>query len=139
MNSFYKKYNSDDILKIKNFNSLEKRQKVSKDLMDKYPTRIPIIISFQSSSKFHLIKHKYMVSSESSIGEFLIIIRDYIKNNDSKTEGPETISSQTGFYIFTESNTLAMISDTITNVYLKYKNIDGFLYFIISDENTFGN
>jgi len=104
--------------------SLEERKNTSNMIKSKYKNRIPIIID--SNDKLKLEKNKYIVPSELSISEFLYIIRKKL-----------TIKSTDAIYIMCNNKLMNSI-DTINSIYNNEMSDDGFLYFIISLENTFG-
>ena len=105
----------------------EKRLNESKQIMKKYPNRIPIIVKKCEKSKFNDIdKDKYLVPKDLNMNQFVYIIRKRIKLDASQS-------------IFLMVNGTVCPSNTpISAVYDKHKNKDGFLYIIYASENTFG-
>lgn len=109
--------------------SCEKRQLESKRIMDKFKDRIPVIveISRKCNDIRDIDKQKYLVPDELSVGQFQYVIRKRIKLPQSKAM----------YMIF--NNKLCATSESIKKVYEKNKDTeDGFLYTVISTENTFG-
>jgi GABA(A) receptor-associated protein len=107
----------------------EKRQLESKRIMDKFKDRIPVIveISRKCNDIRDIDKQKYLVPDELSVGQFQYVIRKRIKLPQSKAM----------YMIF--NNKLCATSESIKKVYEKNKDTeDGFLYTVISTENTFG-
>ena len=94
----------------------------------KYKDRIPIIVEIIKCNKtiIGLDKHKFLVPYDLTLAQFLCVIRKRINLN----------SEQSLFIFF--NNRLPMSTDIIQDLYNKYKDEDGFLYAVISLENTFG-
>lgn len=109
--------------------SSEKRLLESKRIMDKFKDRIPVIveISRKCNDIRDIDKQKYLVPEELSVGQFQYVIRKRIKLPQSKAM----------YMIF--NNKLCATSESIKKVYEINKDTeDGFLYTVISTENTFG-
>jgi GABA(A) receptor-associated protein len=104
---------------------LEERIKLSEKIMLNYPQRVPIIVD--NNNEIDLDKNKYIVPNNLTVGQFMYILRQRIKFN----------YDQSIFLIC--NNELIFNSELIISLYNKHKDYDGFLYLIISLENTFGN
>lgn len=116
MYSFKKKHPFDD--------RLSESQKVLK----KYPERVPIIIE-KANEKDDIAtidKNKYLVPKDTTLHEFIIIIRKRIRLEPSKT-----------MFVIINSH-LCPGSKTIGEIYDDDKDEDGFLYIKYTSENTFG-
>jgi GABA(A) receptor-associated protein len=98
----------------------------SKNILDKYPNKIPIIIKLQQNSKLKLDKYKYIVPDNFTICYFQMYIR-----NKMQLESDKAI-----FMII--DNKLMKQSMLLSQVYELYKDTDGFLYVTISEESVFG-
>tara|TARA_Y100000589_G_C27082985_1_gene600481 strand:- start:166 stop:522 length:357 start_codon:yes stop_codon:yes gene_type:complete len=109
--------------------TFEQRQIESTRIREKYPDRIPIIVSRNTNSKnVPLIdKHKFLVPSDLTVGQFIYVIRKRIK-----------LDSEKAIFVFVRS-VLPPSSALITNIYEEHKDADGFLYLTYSGENTFGS
>jgi len=111
--------------------SLEERQSESRMISQKYPEKIPIIVT---ASETHtpdlpkLDKNKFLVSKDLTTGQFLYIIRKRMKLEATKA-----------LFLFTETGTIPVTHMSIVSVFEEHVNEDGFLYFRYSSENTFGN
>ena len=93
----------------------------------KYPNRIPIFADKAKRSKLKsLAKHKYLVDSSMTLGEFMFYIRNQIKLN----------SSEALFMYF--ENKLENCSRTMGDLFNTYKNKDSVLVILYDTENTFG-
>lgn len=107
--------------------SLEDRRNESIKIMQKYPSRIPIIVEKNDKCNFQDIdKRKYLVPKDLNMNQFTFIIRKRIKLD----------SSQAIFLMI--NNTLCPSNTNIGEVYDDFHNEDGFLYITYSSENTFG-
>ena len=109
--------------------SLKHRISECKKIREKYPDRIPIIIEKSSTNSGRipdLDKHKFLVPSDITIGQFMYVLRQRIK-----------IPSKVGMFLFI-NNKMLSTSTLIGGVYEEEKNIDDFLYIVFSGENTFG-
>ncbi len=104
---------------------LDKRIEESKRLKDKYPDRIAIICE-TSEKDFKLDKVKYLVPLDLRLDQFIAIIRKRIQ-----------LSSDEALFLFCR-NTLPMTSNTVIELYKQHADEDGFLYFHICKESTFG-
>jgi GABA(A) receptor-associated protein len=103
----------------------EERIKISQKIMSKYPQRVPIIVDCKK--EINLDKNKYIVPNDLTIGQFMYILKKRIKINHE----------QSIFLLC--NNQLIINTELINHLFDKHKDYDGFLYIIISLENTFGN
>lgn len=107
--------------------TLDDRCNEAVKIMEKYPSRIPIIVEKNDKCTFQDIdKRKYLVPKDLSMHQFTFIIRKRIKLNPS----------QAIFLMI--NNTLCPSNTTIGEVYDEHHDEDGFLYVTYSSENTFG-
>lgn len=104
---------------------LEERIKISKKIMIKYPDRVPIIVDCKK--EINLDKNKYLVPNNINLGQLMYILKKKININ----------KNQSIFLLC--NNTLLLNTELINSLYNKHKDYDGFLYIILSLENTFGN
>ena len=103
---------------------LEERIKISENILLKYQNRYPIIID---GKQINITKNKYIVPGDLTLGQFSYILRKNIKLDEFQS-----------IFLICE-NTLIFNTDSIYSLYNKKKDYDGFLYIIVSLENTFGN
>lgn len=106
--------------------SFDKRENESRRVRERYPGRIPVICEVKDK-KITIDKVKYLVPNSITIGQFLFQIRKRIN-----------ILPDAALYLFTEKNTLPPISAILSQLYRDYANCDGFLYFHVGLESTFG-
>lgn len=98
----------------------------SEDILKLHKKKVPIIIQLYENSNIELDKLKYIVPIDISLQQFHCILSKYIKKNEKQS------------VIMFINNTLPVSSESIGNLYNKYKDNDGFLYITIRKENTFG-
>ena len=110
---------------VKNF---DERKNESKNILEKYPNRIPVIVEKSKNSSVNDIdKHKFLVPNDLTVGQFIHVIRKRINAN-----------AEQGIFIFVKERILPPTSSLMVTTYDNYKDNDGFLYMIYSSENTFG-
>jgi GABA(A) receptor-associated protein len=113
--------------KFKQEFTLEQRMKQSRNLLQKYNDRIPVIIHPGNKITPSVDKYKYLVPNSLTVGEFVSIIRKRIK-----------LGSEKAMFIFT-GGVLPPTGSSLYNIYHEHCDEDGFLYLVYSLENTFGS
>lgn len=111
--------------------TIEKRRAESARIIKHYPDRIPIIVEVHAKDRQTLNigdKKKFLVPNSMTVGEFNYVLYRRLKNKDANK----------ALFMFTENKTLASTEQMLTNVYKTNKNEDGFLYFVVTGEETFG-
>lgn len=104
----------------------KERRLESKNIIEKYPDRIPVICERKGSTQLLLNKYKYLVPKDLTVSQFMFIIRKRL-----------TLPPKNAIFLFCK-NSLAPSCETINNLYLKNKDEDGFLYLNYTEENVFG-
>ena len=97
--------------------------------MKKHPGRIPIYVHKHARSKktkCDLVKHKFLVPTDITVGQFVYIIRKHLR-----------LESEQGIFIFV-NNTLPPTSMLLSQIYSEHSDPDGFLYIAFSYESVFG-
>ena len=124
------------VIKFKANHTFEKRKAESKRIRNKYVDRIPVIVeveqkTLQTSPKFKLDKKKYLVPDDLTIGQFCYVIRKRIKLEPSEA---------VFMFVITKNNKhiLPVASSLISQINSEQCHDDGFLYFRVSGESTFG-
>ena len=108
--------------------SLDERKAESASIMQKYPNRIPVIVTRSEGSRVNDIdKKKFLIPTDLTIGQFVHVIRKRIKAK------PEE-----GIFVFVGKNILPPTASLVSTIYNEHKDEDGFLYMVYSAENTFG-
>jgi GABA(A) receptor-associated protein len=106
----------------------EKRLSESTRILEKYDTRVPIIVTSHKTSRIAVIdKNKYLVPHDLTVGQFLHVIRKRIKIGPSES-----------IFLYVNDNILTPTSSTMVSLYKQHKDDDGFLYLSYCGENTFG-
>ena len=95
-------------------------------LRKKFPSKIPVIVN-KLDKDLVLEKRKFLVSEDSTFGQFVYIIRNYLK-----LEPHEAI-----FCFIGKSNIIPSTSTIMLTCWEKYKENEC-LYVYITKENTFG-
>lgn len=96
-------------------------------ILEKYPTTIPLYLKKHSSSNLKdLVKYKYLVPEEMTIGQLVYILRKNLK-----------LKPEESLFIYI-NNTLPCTSSLISSYYKEYKNDNGFLVVEYCEESVFG-
>lgn len=115
-------------MSFKHLYSLNQRKNECEKILLKYPNRIPIICekNYNSTNAPDIDKHKYLVSRDLTLGQFMHTIRQRMN-----------LTAEIGLYIFI-SGFIPSNSQFLSNLYVDFRDDDGFLYVIYDVENTFG-
>jgi len=105
---------------------LDERKALSKNLLQKYPNNVPIIVDGARNSP-SISKHKFITNADASIGHFMNEIRKYIELDKSQA-----------MFLFCNNKVLTP-SMNINFVYHNNVSDDGFLYVYYAVENVFGH
>ncbi|KAF3956463.1 hypothetical protein ACB098_10G134600 [Castanea mollissima] len=107
--------------------TFEQRYEESRDIIAKYPNRVPLIVERYSKSRLPVMeKKKFLVPRDMSVGQFIHILSDRLHLAPGKA-----------LFVFVK-NTLPQTATLMDSVYESFKDEDGFLYMCYSTENTFG-
>ena len=104
--------------------SLEERKEESLKILRKHQRRIPIIV--KTGPGMILDKYKYIAPKELTMGQFIYVLRKRMQ-----------LPPEKAIFIFIDG-TLPLTSAFIESIYNKHMEEDGFLYFHLCGENTFG-
>jgi len=104
----------------------EKRKNESELILAKYPNRIPIICERYDKTLPHLDRKKYLVPEDLIMSNFLYVIRKRLKLDAHKS-----------LYIAI-NNKIPPLSRSVSTIYDKSRDEDGFLYIKYCEETTFG-
>lgn len=108
-------------------NSTEDSEKALR-LIKNNPNRVPVIIKKMKHSHLPDIdKDKYLVPSDMTLAQFMVILRKKIK-----------LDAGDAIFIFTKNDTLVPTSSIMSSVYEDFKSVDNFLYLYYIECNTFG-
>ncbi|EOA31686.1 hypothetical protein CARUB_v10014891mg, partial [Capsella rubella] len=116
--------------KMKSFKeeyTLDERLAESREIIAKYPTRIPVIAEKYCKTDLPEIeKKKFLVPRDMSVGQFIYILGARLHLSPGKA-----------LFVFV-NNTLPQTAALMDSVYESYKEEDGFVYMCYSSEKTFG-
>ncbi|KAG6484854.1 hypothetical protein ZIOFF_053379 [Zingiber officinale] len=105
----------------------EERLQESKEMVAKYPDRVPVIVEkFSGSNLPELEKKKYLVPRDMSVGQFIHVLSRRLR-----------LAAGKALFVFV-NNTLPQTAAIMDSMYESYKDEDGFLYMCYSSEKTFG-
>jgi GABA(A) receptor-associated protein len=109
--------------------TFEKRSREAKTILTQYPDRIPVIVEVSNSEKFlpALDKAKYLVPQDFTVGGFIHVIRGRMK-----------LDPAIAIFLFANEKVLPPTTQMMISCYQMNRNRDGFLYFTLHSENTFG-
>ena len=114
--------------------SFEQRQQRTEYMLKKYKNnpRYPICIEFESSFPEEYLKsldgQQYIIPANFTMGTFILTLRKKLQNFPEKK----------AMFILV-NNKMCRLNDTIEEIYHSFKETDGFLYFCICLESTFGS
>ncbi|KAG6480974.1 autophagy-related protein 8i-like [Zingiber officinale] len=107
--------------------TFEERLQESKEMVAKYPDRVPVIVEkFSGSNLPELEKKKYLVPRDMSVGQFIHVLSRRLR-----------LAAGKALFVFV-NNTLPQTAAIMDSMYESYKDEDGFLYMCYSSEKTFG-
>ncbi|KAK1295580.1 Autophagy-related protein 8i [Acorus calamus] len=116
--------------KIKAFKeeySFEERVDESRDIIAKYPDRVPVVVErFSRSDLPEMEKKKFLIPRDMPVGQFIRVLSSRLHLPPGKA-----------LFVFVK-NTLPQTASLMDSVYETYKDEDGFLYMCYSSEKTFG-
>lgn len=116
---------------FKKANNLEKRKQMFRRCAQKYPTRIAIICEKASQAGNDvpsMNSSKFLVEKDSTVAQFMANLRTRM-----------TLKPAQALFLFIGSNNvIPPCTARIEDLYEKNRDEDGFLYFVYSGENTFG-
>lgn len=106
----------------------DKRKAEADRIRNKYPNRIPIIIEKNPNSHNipSIVKRKYLVPEDLTLGQFSYTIRKAIE-----------LKKDQAMFLFI-NNKILPVASLISFVYQAEKDPDGFLYIQYSGESAFG-
>jgi len=110
--------------------SLKDRILESTRVLEKYPSRVPIICERSNTAGFNcplIDKNKYLVERDLTLGQFQYVVRRRLR-----------LSPEKALFLIIKNN-IPTTTQTIGDLYEKNKHEDGFLYIYYSFENVFGN
>ena len=108
--------------------SLEERKQEYQKVVQEHPGKIGIICEKAPKSPIEEIKKtKYLVGEEIKLGQFSEIIRKKIK-----------MEKQSAIFLLANGKISLTGDETMSDIYKKYKDEDGFLYIAYASEEVWG-
>lgn len=109
-------------------NSLEERKAEADRILAKYKDRVPIIVELheENGSIPPFEKNKYLVPRDLTMGQFIYVIRKRTK-----------LTPEQALNVFC-NGTIIPTSSLMSEIYKQGAHQDGFLYFSVMGEKTFG-
>jgi hypothetical protein len=113
---------------FKKIHSFQDRQLIFKEIHDRHPGKIPIIVETPHTKK----SLKFLMDNDEVVSTLLCKIREQYK-----------FCTNQSIFLITDTNTVVMSSQTIGNLYREYliqnnDYCDNILYVMVYNENTFG-
>ncbi|OAY48856.1 autophagy-related protein 8i [Manihot esculenta] len=106
----------------------EQRLEESRDIIAKYPDRVPVIVERYCKTDLpEMEKKKFLVPRDMSVGQFIHVLNIRLRLTPGKA-----------LFVFVK-NTLPQTATLMNSVYESFKDEDGFLYMCYSSEKTFGH
>lgn len=110
-------------------NDEQKRISVAAKILLKHPGCVPVIVGRADTRNTPPItKNKFIVPEDKVFGSFTLEIRRNMESLDPKL----------ALFYFVSGNIIPPSGSTMSEIYRKYKSVDGFLYITYTSENTFG-
>lgn len=106
----------------------DERSRISSEIIDRYPDRVPIICEPKEGSEMTIDKVKFLAPRDFKMGHFMVTLRNRVRN----------VRSSDALYVFC-NDVVAPSGKTVGEIYESHKNSDGLLYFVFDKESTFGN
>ncbi len=116
------------------------RKNLASTIKNLHPDRIAVLLdipkdaTYATSELTSLLQSKYLVPENMTVGEFYKKLKIQLESKTSTGNW-----SQRTFFLLSETMKSLTISDTMAEVYEKYKNEDDLLYFYFCEENMFGS
>lgn len=109
--------------------SYNQRCDESKNILTKYPDRIPIICeqSYYNMPRVSIDRNKYLVPMDLTFGQFMFVIRKKLK-----------LHAEQAIFLYVNDSILVNNSTLLSDVYNEHKKSDNFLYIAYAFESTFG-
>ena len=120
--------------------SFNARREATRNILNKYPDKCPIYLTFDSKLKLKQRAgtnfNKYIINNNLTMGQYMQVLRKRVELGDK-------MSLTLFINIYKDDkliNTiLPTMSLTVEEAYSQYKDEDGFLYMNLMAENTFGS
>ena len=130
--------------------ALDKRQAESARIIQKYPTRIPLVCErvpkhIQKTTLPVLSKKKFLVPAAMTLAQFSQVVKKQVQEENEVTNGGPGSKLFRGrgvenraLYFLLRSRRSPPMTRTLADLYAANKDEDGFLYLHFGEENVFG-
>ena len=117
------------VLSYKKEFSFDQRKKETSKIKKDYPDRLPIICEKSNTqvNAPNILKCKYLVPNDMTMGQFIFSIRPQI-----------SITKDQAIFILVDERISPSSSSMMNQLYQDYCHADGYLYITYMIENTFG-
>ena len=121
--------------------TFEERCKSSSKAIEKYEGNYPVLVYKAKHSNLNQIsKFKFLVPNDLTVSQFLVVIRKRLVGVQSAHSifffvNKVTVDGENT----TEHIVIPPAPESLGSLYTNFKSSDGYLRFIYSEENTFGN
>jgi GABA(A) receptor-associated protein len=106
--------------------NLASRKEEARRILEKYPSRIPVICERANNNIKDLDKKKYLIPEDLKMIDFLMVVRRRLK-----------LPAHQSIFVFVNEK-LINGSEMMKVIYDNEKDEDGFLYVMYGGESTFG-
>ena len=115
-----------EIKEYKETYSKNERKLKARTVMSKYQGKLPLILLPDKRCDLNLPSAQYLVAGGMTVGNFIYALRRSLNLPQSK-----------GLYLFL-SDILPMLNSKMSELYQRFADEDGFLYFVFSDQEDKG-
>ena len=115
--------------RFKELHSFEHRSAECKKILEKYPDKVPVIVTKYEKCKNvdEISKNKFLVPGDLNLAQFVYVIKKRLQ-----------LTPEMSLYVFIDEQ-IPPSSQTLHKLSNEHKDEDGFLYISYASENTFGN
>lgn len=124
---FYGQVNQ-DFSKFRQDYPFEQRKDISTLIATQYPNNVPVVVERHHNSPMaDLDRQKFIAPGDITVAKFISEMRKKLK-----------LGRQEGMFVYVGNNAIPQPNQTMSQVFNKHKDADGFLYVVYSSENVLG-